>query len=668
MKFRWHKQIKHFFKATAFKVALSALLASCAGVIVLLYFGYYAYPGKLADQTLSATKSGIIEELTNLRDRGDDSAKLPALISALREEKIDELNETLLSERDRQEVGVMKVVDRNGFVLTRTRSSKNVGDNAFVASPLGRKMIQTNQGSTSIELSSVDDRQLIFSTGRFVYDNDLRVGALFASAYVDDDFASRFAKMYLPENAQVAFYTKQYGLVGTSITSEPQKTILSSYVVPQLDFIQKDNARTLIRLPGYKLVVAQNIIFPGLEESPGGVLIFTPAIYFWPAVVSGFLIPILVFFISLIFIKYYEKKKKVHSIWCCPALFFFVVFYVVSYIAIFLMIFNSLTNFKITPYPLYNSVLRFQPEGGIFDHRFSQKVSVILDSGGESINAVRLSIAYDPKVLRIQSIDMDKSICKHFILSEHNSLEGKIEMECIIPNPGFKGNSATVADLFVKPEEEIVTTSLKFLDDCRVLANDGLGTDVLRMAVNTNLRFTTMTDFSNQEFLSVFSPSHPNPERWYSKKTITLSWAPSLPGALIDDQSKENLPPLYKKVTSDGVYKFKVSATNNAGKQIFGELVAQVDTTAPEKLELSASETKIKPGGLVRFTASGSDSLSGLQKVFYLKIDNEIFFPIGSEIYIPFPQAGVYNVTLRAYDKAGNYRDVTKTITVKRYQ
>ncbi len=300
-------------------------------------------------------------------------------------------------------------------------------------------------------------------------------------------------------------------------------------------------------------------------------------------------------------------------------------------------------------------------------------MSVILDSGGEAINAMRLVLSYNPNELKVQSVDMDRSICEHFILSEHNSVSGKIVMECIIPNPGFKRNGGIVTDLFFKPLPGVKQSSIHFLEDSEVLANDGLATNVLRMAVDSTIRFEDSILIGEQKSLTLFSSTHPNPERWYSKKTVSLSWAPNIEAKLLAEKASHDMnsataPPLQTTVQSDGIHHFTIEGRNQAGELMRGQVTARIDTMPPEELTLSASETKIKPGGLVRFEAKGKDFLSGLQRVFYLKINDEIFFPIGDQIHIPFPQAGTYTITLRAYDRAGNYRDVSKKISVKRYQ
>lgn len=671
MKASWLKQYNTLTHTTSFRLAFVALLVSLCGVVFISYGIYHEYPERAQQKTFEDARSGINQELSELMTKGDEVVAIPKVVSAIASEDSATLSEVLPIERDKRGINLMKAVNKDGVVIVRTVTTSAIGDNAFINSPIGRKMVQSGQSVASVEINAVDARQLIISTGRFVYRNNARVGALTATYLADDIYAKHFANAYLSAGSEVAFYTNEYGLAGTSIAAPTSKKLIEGYLKPELDIIKQDNTKKLIRLPDGRIFIVRNMFLPGTEGSVGGVLIFTQLKYINSFVVIGLLIPLIIFFIVLFRLRrhYLGRGKKIS--WLSPSLDMFIIFYFLSCLTLLLFLQGNFPKFKIPVYPLYNSVLRLQPEGGIFDSRFSQRISVILDSGGEAINAIRLSLSYNPSELKVQSIDMDRSICENFILSEHNSKTGQIEMECIIPNPGFKGNGAVVGDLFFKAEPGIKQTTIHFNDDSQVLANDGLGTNVLRLAVNSAIRFND--DSASKDSLVLFSPSHPNPERWYSKKTVALSWAPSLPARIsavdgVLEKTSASLPPLQKKILEDGTHHFTVSMRNESGKELNESITVNIDTTPPEILNLGASETKIKPGGLVRFTASGKDSMSGLQRVFYLKINDEIFFPIGQDVYIPFPQSGVYTITLRAYDKAGNYSDTSKKITVRRYQ
>ncbi len=668
-----YRIIRDWAKRNVLHIIVPALAASLVASLVLLYVGYSYYPRFVSENNLERVRSGVVQEFEYIRAKGEMYAASPDLAAAVAAEDTAALSRLIVSRTDERGAQLVVTTNKQGNVINRAKNTNSIGDNFFLNNPLGRKVAHSGADAASVEVRSIDPRLAIFSSGHYIYQNDEKVGALFIGYETDDVYARHIAQSYLPENTQIAFYTKDNGLHGTSITRPIGKEVLARYLRPELDIVKTDLETRLVRMPDYRLFIVQNVWLPGAEESTTGLLIFTPLPYIYLIMLLSFIVP-LIFFLLLLTLCHREflHPKKLH-LFSTPAIVISVVVYLISVITLLLSFYNTFLPFQATQYPLYNSTLRFQPEGGVFDRRLPQRISVLLDSGGESINAIRLSLEYNPSELKIQSVDMDRSLCEHFILSEHNSQTGRIEMECIISNPGFKGTSAVVTDLFFKAEDHTSLSALRFLEDSQVLANDGLGTNVLRMAINSTIRFEDGQALANEDRLIVFSPTHPNPERWYSKKTVFISWAPSIIGNVSFDEEQMNtnpfgLPPLRIVVPKEGEHNLSVRARNTSGKEIAGAIKVRVDSTPPEVLTLSASETKIKPGGLVRFTAAGSDSLSGLQRVFYLKINNEIFFPIGSEIQIPFPEVGNYTITLRAYDKAGNYRDVSKKITVRRYQ
>ncbi len=661
------------FKQKSFRFALLAIVVSVLLSSTVIYIAFHTLPERDASLNLQKAQQGINKELQTFAQEGATLANTPGLADALTAQDSTTINSLLVQKTNERGTKVVAVANANGFVIDRTSVAKKVGDNFFLNNPLGREMVKTDANNVDIGISTVDPRLVTIASGNFVQQGDKKVGALFSGYLANDTYASFFAKQYFKPGTFVAFYTKEYGLSGSSIVQPMGKALLVEYLHPELDIIQKDHTQRFVLLPDGRFFLVQNLWLPGLENSMGGMLIFIPLTHLVQIVTAGIFLPWLIFFLVLFFVHRNNKKTEKNLWLSSPFIISLMVIYFVSVTALAFGFYDNFVKFQNTPYPLYNSILRFQPEGGVFDRRFAQRLSVLIDTGGEAINTIRLSLSYNPQELTIQSVDMARSICKNFILNNHNSLTGTIEMECIIPNPGFSGNSAVVTDLFFKANNKVTVSSVHFLNDSQVLANDGLATNVLRMAIDASLRFDDGQAIDQQKSLIIFSPTHPNPERWYSNKTVSLLWTPALPAVLTVNgnsaqKSPDSLAPLHYTVLQDGIYNFAATAKNNVGEDISGNVTAKIDTTPPEELTLNASETNIKPGGLVRFTASGKDYLSGLQRVFYLKINNEIFFPIGAQIYIPFPQAGDYMITLRAYDQAGNFRDVSKKIIVNRYQ
>jgi hypothetical protein len=79
---------------------------------------------------------------------------------------------------------------------------------------------------------------------------------------------------------------------------------------------------------------------------------------------------------------------------------------------------------------------------------------------------------------------------------------------------------------------------------------------------------------------------------------------------------------------------------------------------------VNASQTSVRAGDIVRFEFTAHDSMSGMQRNFYVDLGNHLFLPVGSTLYVPFDEEGSHTVVVRAYDNAGNYTERTVTILV----
>ncbi len=666
------KIINKLWRNQSFKLSVCFLVIFSLVVLGVFYLVFNWLPRQTSEKYIAKLDSAFNLEIEELNNKNKLIANSPDIIEGLATENLSLLTKAIPRQIIAQQVDLIGILNKDGIVLTRTQPISLKGDNFFLNSPLGRSMAKFNGSVSSVEINSNDRRQLLFINSQPVnLDNNL-LGYVLTSYIADDNLAAKFFNNYLDKRVNLAFYTKQNGVVGSSFDSDSKKNLFAAYFYPDSPWIKDGLDNSILRTPQGDLILVRNIILSGQESSPGGVLIFIELKNVWLWGTIGLIFPVIIFFVAwFLFNKHYKKKIRLNFL-CCPLVVILLGFYFIVSFVFYTILFNNFPLLKPGIYPLYNSTLHFQPEGGVLDRRFAQKISVILDTGNESINAIRLALKYNPLEIKVQSVDMDRSICKYFILSEHNSQSGDIVMECMIPNPGFKGNSAVLADLFIKSLEDTTVSTVYFSEDTQILANDGLATNVLRLANDSTFYFENSADRSKNKGLVVFSPSHSNPERWYSNRYVNLSWAPNYSAVVseVDQLCPEALvssPPFYKKLKHDGIYNFLVSAKDEAGLDVFGNIIIKIDTVPPEKVELKSSGEKVKPGEIVRFEASAQDGLSGLQKVFYIKINDGIFFPIGDEIHIPFLQAGTYYITLRAYDKAGNYKDVTKKIIVRRW-
>ena len=106
------------------------------------------------------------------------------------------------------------------------------------------------------------------------------------------------------------------------------------------------------------------------------------------------------------------------------------------------------------------------------------KVNIVMDTFGNSVNAVQSYLEFDPKVLEIISTTTEQSFCKFYPENNYNNEKGQIKLSCGTPYPGFRGvNTLEVIEFSAKA---IQTTTLKLTADSMVLANDGKGTNLLK--------------------------------------------------------------------------------------------------------------------------------------------------------------------------------------------
>lgn len=104
-------------------------------------------------------------------------------------------------------------------------------------------------------------------------------------------------------------------------------------------------------------------------------------------------------------------------------------------------------------------------------------IDLVLEPGGEEVNAVETEIYFDSNQLEVTEIDKSKTFCQMFV-EENLSTPGKIKLSCLAPYPGTKEISNVYTIVF--KQKTIGETWLTLSPDSQVLANDGYGTNILK--------------------------------------------------------------------------------------------------------------------------------------------------------------------------------------------
>lgn len=316
----------------------------------------------------------------------------------------------------------------------------------------------------------------------------------------------------------------------------------------------------------------------------------------------------------------------------------------------------------------------------MFNTGTEQPIAIKVTSGGEAINAAQAVVEYDPTQIEVLEVRTEDSFCDpgFFLEKDIDHENGTVTIACGLPNPGYSKTSGVLAKLVVKTlkNERFV---LRFdRGKTMVLANDGLGTNVLRAAMDGSYLVIDADARipSAPNALPVVSLSHPNTERWYPKKEAVFSW-PAVEGyeyayhvdqnpmaIASNDASSTREHVVRLTVPTDGVHYFHLFPQKEGVDLAPTTYRIQIDSTPPATTTIKMHTKEPLVSEIVRFWFSSEDSGSGLQTSYYVRFGEGIFLPVGSQLFVPFLEAGTHRMTVRAFDRANNFSDSTVEVKV----
>lgn len=673
------RRLSHFLRAVR---GISHILYIAVGIFLALFVVFHIgnsfYIAWTIESQQTLVRHGLEESRANLQRDVLAIAEEPRLNSALKEKNRSEVLGLIQEEARRRNLSGLTIADDNGVAIGRTINQGRYGDNIFLTSSIGRAV---SEGGTiqSIEQNTAGTRLYLIGGQPIVSDN-LQIGGLFASVFLNDAFAAQFKERYLPIDAEIIFYTKGGGVFGNSFTNTEIRTDLNSYFNSGSDWIKNSETNKTVTLQDGRSFSVVNEVFKGIEQESGGALLFIPRHdVSMMANIIATIIAVLVF-IALALRRHLRHPEE-RGFWYTVTLI--VAALLASGIAFLLMHLQTAGRTPLThvPYPLYNSTMRLEPESGIFDTVSEQSVAVIVDTGDESINTVQVRLTFDPSALTVISLEPSAENCPLVVEKTIDQVGGAVTISCVLPGrQGGAQRSLAVADLRFIPVQS-GTFAISFdQNQTRVLANDGLATDVLRASQDGSYRFyefdPSLVDDAapadGRQFI-VYSPSHPNESRWYNLTKARFVWR-GAPGAVYRyafDSSPDTTPTdgqpvqgtkVELPIPGNGIYYFHLQLA--AGGPVAHYRIRS-DITPPTITSMDVSQANITQGDVVRFSFDASDAASGIQKNYYVDLGNRLFLPIGNTLFVPFLVEGDQDITLRVYDSAGNYSERTETIRVK---
>ena len=323
------------------------------------------------------------------------------------------------------------------------------------------------------------------------------------------------------------------------------------------------------------------------------------------------------------------------------------------------------------------ATLSLSPPIGTFSVGSTFNMSILLDTTGQSVNALSSLISFPPDMLQVVSPSLGQSVVGVWTNApKFDNVNGTLSFEGGIPD-GIVADNALVSTITFRVKS-VGTAIVKFIDPSKVLANDGLGTNVLSQ--------TTSAIYSLQlpppEGPAVVSPTDPDQSQWYQSTTTTFSFASDStvqgysytlsddPTTVPDDISQGTKNSVTYTNLSGGVHFFCVKALRDGVWGGTTDYSVKIDSDPPAlfKINISPSMRTSNTEPVIQF--STTDALSGIDH-YEMKIiplsavsTDTLFAEVTSPYISPTLALGDYDVSVRAFDKAGNYREVTQRLYI----
>lgn len=329
--------------------------------------------------------------------------------------------------------------------------------------------------------------------------------------------------------------------------------------------------------------------------------------------------------------------------------------------------------------------LFLSPPSGGFVVGSTFTVSVLLDTGGNSINALQADISFPPDKLQVVSPSLGYSIINVWTNQPRfDNQQGTLSFQGGLPNPGINTSKGVVATITFRVKS-IGQSLVRILDSSKVLLNDGLGTDILTNRGNGIYQLTLPPPRGP----FIVSETHPEQSHWYANSSVALQWSDPFPvegySYMVNDEpidipdntSEGTRANIVYKGLSDGTHFFHIKALRSG---VWGETshyAVNIDATPPADfpIEISPSSYTSNRQPLIHFLTT--DAVSGMDHYEVKIVPRFITTAVGAadgakqsfftEANSPFStqlQVGTYDVLVRAYDKAGNYREKTQSLHI----
>ena len=354
----------------------------------------------------------------------------------------------------------------------------------------------------------------------------------------------------------------------------------------------------------------------------------------------------------------------------------------------------ALTVFFGSAVSAYAATLSLSPGSGSYSTNSTFTVRVVVNSGGQSINAAEGSLSFDPSQLSVVSVSRTSSIFNLWVAEpSFSNGAGSISFSGGLPS-GYTGSGGTIMSVNFKAKGS-GSAKVSF-SNASVLANDGQGTNVLSgmnggtytiaaaaapvpTTPATPSPQTPTTPTPEPEYVApantpgtptVTSSTHADQAKWHTATQAVLSW--ELPGGitavrtLLDSRASAVPTKVYdspiRTLTlnelEEGVSYFHVQFKNTDGWGKVAHYRLAIDSEKPSEITIAQVEGADGNNPEQQLQVSVTDATSKVTR-FKVQVDNGEPFEVTrvvetDTIKLPSMGPGYHSVVVEAFDEAGN--------------
>ncbi len=309
--------------------------------------------------------------------------------------------------------------------------------------------------------------------------------------------------------------------------------------------------------------------------------------------------------------------------------------------------------------------LYLAPSNGTFFVGSTFSVSIYVDTKENKINAVEIGLKFPADILQVTTPTAGESFVSEWLTPpSYSNIGGVISFKGGIPE-GIATSAGLVSTITFRAKSPGVA-KLEFLDSSKVLLADGKGTPLVATTFGGSYKIL----IPPPEGPEIFSPSHPDSEKWYSNPNPIFSWKKDKgvtdfsfsfsqnPQENPDIVSEGDLTSKVYKGISDGIWYFHLRTKKDGLWGRTSHFAVKIDTAPPQEFKPRIDiankfvyfETKDIHSGINYYEIS-------VWEINKVSAPASFFVEAVSPFKIPINKPGSYSVIVRAYDKAGNKQE-----------